>query len=299
MKGDAKVKTKSLFLCFSVIVLVMGYSSVVCAGTISGVLGGGIWDGWTQFQDNNVNFGKGEDWVGKGGKVFPGWGGQNFDAEYLFYNLEGNTLSLGLQTGFDIEDGKYRTGGKNYYAGDMALSFDGTTTYTHAIDFGLKTRDYGNHRVAAVGGYHHGNNSNDIDTAGLYSVSKWNTHVISGYGASNPFAMDGGSLADNGDGTNYNFTTIDFDSSATPNGDTSFYRQVSFDISDFRDPVTGDLDVDAHWTMSCGNDAINGSFHEPAPVPEPGTIALLGIGLAGLAGVGARRKWKKKAADKS
>ncbi len=287
------MKTKSLFLCFSVIVLVMGYSSVVCAGTISGVLDGSIWTGWTQFQDDNVNNGNGEDWVKSNGKVNPGYGGQAFDAEYLYYKLSGNTLSLGLQTGFDIEDGKYRTGGKDYYAGDIALSFDGTTTYTHALDFGLLTKDNGGHNVGADGGWHNGNISDGIDDPGLYSVTDWNTHVISGFGSSNPFAMDGGIKVtdltwDTGSGLTVN------------NNDTSYFRQVSFDVADVLQP-NGDLLVNAHWTMSCGNDAINGSLNANAlvPNPEPGTIALLGIGLAGLAGVGARRKWKKKAIDKS
>ncbi len=109
--------------------------------------------------------------------------------------------------------------------------------------------------------------------------------------------MDGGFLEDNGvGGTNYNFTPIDFGSSnITLNDAISYYRQVSFDISDFRQG-DGSLWVNAHWVMSCGIDAINGSIHELA---EPDTIALLGIGLVGLAGVVARRRLKKKVVDKS
>ena len=50
--------------------------------------------------------------------------------------------------------------------------------------------------------------------------------------------------------------------------------------------------------MSCGNDVMNGNGHTAPVIPEPSTIALLGVGLAGLAGGAARRRMKKKKEEK-
>lgn len=46
-------------------------------------------------------------------------------------------------------------------------------------------------------------------------------------------------------------------------------------------------DIGVHWTMTCGNDVVEGSSD---PVPEPATMLLLGAGLAGIAGFKSRRK---------
>ncbi|WP_286817217.1 PEP-CTERM sorting domain-containing protein [Desulfobacter sp. UBA2225] len=217
-------------------------------------------DGWTQIANDD-------------GSISPGVGGQTFDAEYLAYKLVGNTLFVGLQAGFDLVDGHVKyTDNKDYYAGDLALSFDGNaSTYEYAFDFGLFTKDYYNGELVEAD-----NNADGKDDFGLYSVTEWNDDIA--FTTSNPFAMDGGTMVSGANGT-----------TAAGQDGTSYWRTVSFDLTSLG--LTGIFTLDAHWTMSCGNDAINGSAD--VPVPEPATMLLFGTGLMGLAGLQRRRMNKE------
>jgi hypothetical protein len=232
-------------------------------------------NGWNMFADDDSHIG-------------PGGGGQRFDAEYLFYKYDESSqnLTIGLQTGFDVNDGYYN----GYYAGDLALSFDGSTSgafygYEYAVDFGLVTKNYNGDYV------NDGYNNDGQDTAGLYSVSQWDNNILNP--VSSPFAMDEGSMVaalSQNSSAPYSFT----DGVNNSGIDSSFYRIVSFDLAGIVD-VSSDFTVDAHWTMSCGNDAINGSFTVAqtgggTPVPEPSILALFGIGSLGVAFTGMRRR---------
>jgi hypothetical protein len=204
-------------------------------------------DGWSQIgaDDSADNV-----W-----KVDPGFGGQAFDAEYLFYKFDEQekVLSIGLQAGFDLVDGMQTFRGKDYYAGDLALSFN-SQGYNYAVDFGLMTKDYNDQNV--------GLGSGNQDTAGLYQVSDWNNEIY--YAESSPFAMDEGSF----------LSAIGNEAGSE---DDSFYRVVTFDL-DALGFYVGHFD--AHWTMSCGNDVVEGG----ATVPEPSPALLLLGGLLALIG---------------
>ena len=231
-----------------------------------------VWEGWTTFEDN----------IDEDGEVVPGPGNQRFDAEFLLWKQEGNILHLGLQTGYNIIDGEYlHSDGHVYYAGDLALSFDDATigdsdSYEYAIDFGLLTKGYSGTVVGDPAG-------DGIDEAGLYRVDSWNNDMVSEYVAeSSPYAMQVGSLIENALQSNVA-------GKATQNDDLTFWRKVSIDLS----TIDGDIEeIHAHWTMSCGNDNINGSFNPgPSDAPLTGGVASTLVAMVGFLGL--RRRIKK------
>ncbi len=267
-------------------------------------------DNWSEFSyetnTNNLLNGKPD------GIINPGGGGQAFDTENLFYkyNADTNEMSVGIQTGFDVVDGHVRYNSRDYYSGDLALSFDGDvilgdrnegsdslhrtlSSYEYAVDFGLYTENRDGESVESRDS--NGGLNNGIDHAGLYRVSRWDNDISST--SSSPFAMDWS------DDELYSVQLITdennrsgagwLDRTETSGQNYSYWRTVTFSL----DGIISEGDaftVDAHWTMSCGNDNINGTTqlvrNSTQPVPEPSVLALFTIGSLGMGFFGLRRR---------
>ena len=204
-------------------------------------------------------------------RVYPGWGGQPFDAEAMFVvcNAEDGYLYVAIVVGMPSTGTTF--GSETYYPGDLAIDFEGGTDY----EFGVETTgDSGFNQGAVVR-----TDESDWENASeLDFPDSWPDQIDDGtvvFYDPDLFVYSGAYTEVADDGNTYDHYVI----------------ELAIPISVFED--FWGLPFTLHWTMTCGNDELNLRCNPPPPVPEPTTMLMFGAGVAAFAVMRRKKNGRK------
>jgi hypothetical protein len=209
--------------------------------------------------------------------------------------------------GFDFKNGGYDSARNvTYSAGDLFIDTTGIPIYgSNAAPLGgggsgypVVENGYGYNYVLDFERDSGGKLLGGYNIIPLSSDSMVEKVYFNQNGGSNPFLYVSGGGASKGTGTFTYFENKTADEIKTMLGDGSLALGGNGSYTgDIHNVLAVDLgflpagtEFYAHFTEGCGNDDLMGKG--TTPVPEPGTMILLGSGLIGLAGWG-RKKFRK------
>ena len=123
------------------------------------------------------------------------------------------------------------------------------------------------------------------ETQGRESSTGAQTSDPSKVDKTHPTSLLGGTLL----GTAANsYTTVGATGYGSKASDLHYFYEVSLDLSLLRLAGWDGSEFNIQWTENCANDSI---LVDPGhAVPEPGSLALAFVGMAGLTGIRRRRK---------
>lgn len=208
-----------------------------------------------------------EDQTGfSGTRLFPGYGGQAYDAEAFYITMDATYLYLALVTG--LSPNKLNDPARNSYGpGDFAIDFgrDGS------FEFGVETTGAQAGSVFRVSTWDYGL----WDSNGNYDPSHPDL--------SHPTSIKTGSLVSSAGQLIY--TSTPFTKMGVHKRNKHYAIEAAIPLIAFSG-FSGKFDV--HWTMNCANDAISVD-PDLGTVPEPNSVLLLAAGMLGFISISQKR----------